>query len=406
MKNLLAVIQTPTFGGPHNQMLQLYEPLRGLGWRQKVLVGGVPGSGLQRLTEAGIPASAFELSRPRKSFNPKVHAAFVGGFSGAVGRIRHAIREGQIDLVQICGLMVLQAAIAARLERKPIVWQLLSTFAPYPVRCAFMPFICWFADIVMSTGVETFRAHPFNRCLEKRLIPFFPPVDTALFKPDLAKRRRVRAALGVDEETFLVGTLGNRVFQKGHEYFVEVAKQLSSRGGPIRFVIVGNQVEEMAPYYESAVIAEAEKSGLTSDGMLTFETTSKRPAHEFLSAFDLFLLTSRSEGAPTAALEAMATGIPVVSFRVGSVGEIIDQNITGWVVDRGDTSAAADCVDKLRQSHVLSRSFGDAARKKAVQEYDTQSCAQTHATAYRRALKRQSGLAIAQCARSDSSIPN
>jgi len=68
---------------------------------------------------------------------------------------------------------------------------------------------------------------------------------------------------------------------------------------------------------------------------------------ELLSAMDLFALSSRSEGAPLAVMEAMAVGLPVVATRVGGLPELIPEGRAGFLVPPGDATALAEALLRL-----------------------------------------------------------
>jgi glycosyltransferase involved in cell wall biosynthesis len=81
-----------------------------------------------------------------------------------------------------------------------------------------------------------------------------------------------------------------------------------------------------------------------------------------LSAADIFLLTSISEGIPLTIIEAMAAGLPVISTRVGGVPEMVDEGHTGLLAGAGDAAGLARAVLQLAADPPLRRRMGEAAR--------------------------------------------
>src|SRR5207247_455815 len=81
-----------------------------------------------------------------------------------------------------------------------------------------------------------------------------------------------------------------------------------------------------------------------------------------LRAFDVLVLSSRTEGTPMILLEALAAGVPVVSFAVGGVPDVIDQE-SGWLVPSGDTVGLAEAICQVLE-HPLeaARRAGEARR--------------------------------------------
>jgi glycosyltransferase involved in cell wall biosynthesis len=66
--------------------------------------------------------------------------------------------------------------------------------------------------------------------------------------------------------------------------------------------------------------------------------------NEIISKHDLFLLTSFTEGFPNAALESLAMGVPVISFKVGGIASMIKPGFNGYVVDQNDTEGFAQRI--------------------------------------------------------------
>lgn len=66
-------------------------------------------------------------------------------------------------------------------------------------------------------------------------------------------------------------------------------------------------------------------------------------------------------------IEAMAMGVPVVATRCGGIPEIVVDGETGFLVERGDSTALAQAILRLLSDEDLRKSMGKAARKRAVE---------------------------------------
>lgn len=386
MRRILFVIHTPTFGGPHNQALRLHEPLLERGWEQIVLTTNEYGSGAERLSAAGIKVIKMPLHRMRLTFDPRIHFAFFKGLWPEIANMRRVIRELNCDIMQVAGVQNFHGALAAKQERVPIVWQLLSTYAPALVRRILSPMVARLADIIMVTGRSTRLGHPGLERLRDRVLTFFPPVDTGEFRPDQSRRLSARAEMGVPPDALLVGTVGNFNRQKRHDILVKAAYLCMQQCPDVYVRILGTPTRSHFKYYERNVKSLADRLGLLKDGRLKFMNPGSRVAF-FLPAFDAFVLTSMAEGIPTVVLEAMACGLPVVASNVGSVAEVIRDGKTGFVVPPFRPDAVAEAVNHLLMSPELRLEMGKEARNVAEQLYDIERCADIHARAYELALK-------------------
>jgi glycosyltransferase involved in cell wall biosynthesis len=115
------------------------------------------------------------------------------------------------------------------------------------------------------------------------------------------------------------------------------------------------------------------------------------PRH--IRALDVFLATAgpRSEGISTTILEAMSSGVPVVTTDVGAIREAVVDGVTGRLVPPSDLQALVERVTSLVDDASLRSSMARAGRERAVREFDVERCADIHARAYSAALGRAPG---------------
>jgi glycosyltransferase involved in cell wall biosynthesis len=387
--HVLSIIHHVGFGGPHNHNLRVIPLLEHLGIHTTVLLPDEPGNAAPRLRGAGIEVEQIPLSRLRLMVNPLVHLKYVGNLLREVDTIRHMIRARRIDLVQINGFINPQGAIAAKLERLPVVWQLLDDAAPFLVRLAMMPLVVWLADVLMTTGMEVARAHPRATSFGDQLITFFPPVDLSLFRPHPQTREAARDELGFAPYDFIVGTIGNINFQKNHLAFVRAAAELKRLRPHVRFLILGATTADHQRHMKAALLSEAAKLGLVLDKDLIILDPRDEVA-KLAQTLDIFWLTSRWEGIPTAIEEAMALAIPVVAFNAGSICEAVEDGVTGFVVPAGGQAALIGASVRLIDDLQLRVTMGDIGRRRALERFGASCCAEVQARAFLMAVQQHS----------------
>jgi len=383
-RRLLFVEHHPVFGGPHHRAIVLAGPLREQGWETVALLPNEPGTALDRYRTAGVPVTTIALRRLRRRL--RHNAATLAHLAGDVSRIRAAIRREEIDLVVVAGFESPHGVIAGRLEGLPVVWQIISTRTPMLYRRAMSAFARRFADVVMTTGTTVAAAHPGVDRLGERWVPFFSPVDTGRFAPSDERRAAARAELGLPDDCLVVGTVGNVNPQKGHQTFVRAASRLRRHAPETRFLILGEQDANHAAYRQ-ALVQEANVSGVRVGEELLIHAPGSRVA-ELAAAIDVFWFTSvpRSEGVPTAVMEAMALALPVVATDVGGVRDIVRDRENGFVVPALAPQRLVEATLPLIADAERRADVGGAARAFAVAHCSVEHCIASHLSAFERAV--------------------
>ena len=333
------------------------------------------------------------LHRLRATTDPRVHVRFAAGLPADVWRLRKLIRTEGIDIVQIGGLVNPHAAIAARLERVPVVWQLLDTRAPRPVATAAMTWVRALADVVMSTGIAVAKAHPGYPAIADRVIPFFPPVALERFAPHPELRTEVRSAWGIPETALVVGCVANINPQKG---IIELVRAFAgARSGQVdtRLVLVGAEYSTHAGY-SAAVRAQMVIERLVEGQDVVF-VGERDDVERQLAGMNVIALAaaSRSEGITTAILEGMAAGLPVVVTNVGALREAVADGRTGFLVPPGNTDTFAMALARLLGDPALRQQMGQEGRRVAEGRFSVDTCADAHVRAYAKALARHGKVA-------------
>lgn len=387
--NLLHVIHFPVFGGPHNEVLRLATPLGERGWISTVLLPDEADDAARRLRSARIDVIQAPLHRLRADPDPRLHATLLATFPAEVRKLRRVIAERRIDLVVIRGLVNPHGAIAARLEGVPVVWQLVDTRPPWLMRRALMPLVLNLADGVMFTGDAILRAHTGGRPLDLPYTTYVPPVDTLLFASSPSARTSTRRSIGLPVDAPVVGSVANVNPDKGLEYFVRAASIIFRERPDAWFLLVGSQYDTHLDY------AERLRSEVSLGGIPTERFIFAGPwpnIQDVYPALDVKLITSRSEGIATTAIEAMACGVPVIATAVGGLPEIVHDGRTGFVVPSRDPASLAERALRILDDSELRLRMSTAARQRAVNEFDVSVSVTRYVRVFEAAIRRRSAM--------------
>jgi glycosyltransferase involved in cell wall biosynthesis len=185
-------------------------------------------------------------------------------------------------------------------------------------------------------------------------------VDTKLFSPCEKK---------AEGRSFQILCVASFEEVKGHKYLVDACKILSEQGldfechlvgyGPLRN-LVENQIDKLDLQDKFHL-----HGGLPRNMVL-----------EMLVKSDVFVLASvptrqgKREGIPVVLMEAMASGLPVISSQLSGIPELVDHGISGVLIEPRDTEALARTLLELAADPAKNISLGRAGREKVLNEFD------------------------------------
>jgi glycosyltransferase involved in cell wall biosynthesis len=181
-------------------------------------------------------------------------------------------------------------------------------------------------------------------------------VAMAPFAQARAERAPVRLELGVGDGDVVILQVARQDALKDHATAIRTLARVVGQGVKARLVLVGEGPEE--PEIREIVQQQKLDSHVRFLGLRT-------DIARLLSAADLVLLTSVSEGIPLTLIEAMAMGLPVVSTRVGGVQEVVEEGKTGMLAPRGEDAALAEGVLRLAHDPALRDQMGELGRQRA-----------------------------------------
>jgi glycosyltransferase involved in cell wall biosynthesis len=171
-------------------------------------------------------------------------------------------------------------------------------------------------------------------------------------------RRHARAALGLPDDAIVVGTVGRLTYQKAPEDFITAILQLGRPdvvgvwvGGGELADLITRRVRDLPP--GARVILAGERTDVL----------------DVLPGFDVFAMPSRYEGLPTAIVEAMICGVPVVATAVNAVPDLVVPGVTGILVPPGRPRQLAAAVRFLLDSPEVAARMSASARARVAGQY-------------------------------------
>ena len=211
---------------------------------------------------------------------------------------------------------------------------------------------------------------------EDKLTVIANGIDVQAFTRSEADRARVRRGLGLSQDMLVVGSVGRLSPEKNYPLLLRATAELL--GPEVRLVLVGDGPERERL---SALVAPHVRPFVHFAGM-------QHDVAAWLSAFDVFALSSYTEGLPLVVPEAMAASLPVVCTAVGGLPGVIADGISGLLVPSGDATAFAEALRALVGSPAARIRYGAAGRDAVERRFSLARVVDAYAELYARGRGR------------------
>jgi len=165
-------------------------------------------------------------------------------------------------------------------------------------------------------------------------------------------------------------SVGRLAHCKGFHILLEAIAHLKSKGVPVKLNLIGDGPER--------ALLENHAGELGIGDCVTFEGgVGQDDIQAYYDACDIFVLPSFDEGVPVVLMEAMAKEIPVVTTRITGVPELVEDGVSGVLVNPGNAEELANAVAHLAEDAELRKIFGKAGREKVLDEFDSRKNARS-----------------------------
>lgn len=325
---------------------------------------------VEQCAKAGIPfVRTHRLKREISPWNDVL----------AVRELKRLFRELRPDAVHLnSSKMGAVGAMAARLAHVPTVvyriggWVFLEPLSPLRKKAYLL------IEQVSARLKDTIICvHPGDESIARRtgikprnvIISVPNGIHLSSFDAALQNRAHARQALGIDERTFLFGTIANLYPAKDLPRYLEACAIVAKQEPRARFLIIGEGAERRH-------IEEARKQ-------LNLAATAALPgarddAASLLRAFDAFVLPSAKEGMSWSLLEAMAAALPCIATDVGANAWSLGTN-GGWIVEKQSPEKLAAAMIEVMRHPEEAATRGSNARKQIEQRFPLEKTYQRNA---------------------------
>ncbi len=243
-----------------------------------------------------------------------------------------------------------------------------------------------YSDAIMTVS-DQWHSYLLERfSTQDRLVKLPNGIDVELFQPGTsAERVALRKAFGISPESFVIGFSAKRTSDSSNRKGIDVLEAVIKANLPLKGItwfIRGPGWNEFV-----SKLRESGASIVYEPYVVDDEDLAKS-----YRVLDLLLVTSKIEGGPVPVLEAMASGIPVVSTPVGVVPEVLSGDLARFIVPYDDIAAVVEKISHLYHHRQDSNATRIEVRKRIVDNFQwhhvTRSLPKLYAIAEENFLRR------------------
>jgi glycosyltransferase involved in cell wall biosynthesis len=214
----------------------------------------------------------------------------------------------------------------------------------------------------------------------RRIIVIENGIDASRYETvDENRVAGLRDELGLTPDGKTVAMVAALRPEKAHDAYLEAAKRIATLRPdlPVKFLVVGGGPRR------AAVEALRAKLGIEERVVLLGE---REDVPEILRVSGALALPSHDavETLPLAVLEAMASGVPVVASRVGSIPEIIEHGVNGWLIAPADPVGLSDAICRIFDDRDATRKVVERARETVRGRYSVERMISGYADLFER----------------------
>jgi len=354
----------------------------GIGGSEKALLSVLEGIDRKRFDPAAVVVlkGRREMAERWEAAGAQVVSLGMGRWPSPLGFVRFLaiLRSLRPTLVHA---FLFHAIQFSRLASAGASWRLVTSprvnyrFAPTPA-LAIDRILRRFDDGVLCES-EAGKSSLLRAGYQGDLIHVAPNgVDERRFAYNEEARRRLRQEWQVREGEFVIGAVGRLHRQKGFDVLIEAMGRLALSPAAVRLVIAGSGPDE------KALRQQASRHSVSAHFL-----GERRDVPELLSAFDIYVQSSRWEGLSNALLEAMSVGLPVAATAIDGTLDFARDGENMLLVRPEESLSLAVAMGLLVEKEELRRRLSENA-KLTARQYSTERMVSAFHGAYDSVLSR------------------
>ncbi len=197
-------------------------------------------------------------------------------------------------------------------------------------------------------------------------------------KEHINSQHDYRAEFGISPTDIVILHTANLRSVKGHAYLIEAFAEIVKAHRNVKLILIG------ADELSGALQRQVENLGIKDKVLFT---GSRKDAREILMIADICVLPSLSEGMSNAILEYMAAGKPVVATKVGGNPELVEDDVTGILVEKENVDQLTSAMLTLIHDATVRKQMGKSGLERVFQKFSMDKMVSHYQAVFNRCLK-------------------
>lgn len=292
-------------------------------------------------------------------------------------RLANILKQERIDVVHTHNMSPLfYGTLAARLSRVPVIINTRHGRA----KKSMVSYVWNMNDAIIAISEDAKREMlKWNRIDTKKTRVIYNGIDIDKYSNN-QDGNEDKKALNIEPSTFVFGTVARLSPEKDQFTLIDAFSKVVNKIDDAKLIFIGDGIlkEELVKY--------ASKLGISDKVMfLGF----RDDVYKVLPIFDIFGLSSLTEGISLTLLEAMAAGLPIVATNVGGNPEVIVNGTTGILVPPKRPVEMAEAIYNLLSDKKLAREMGEAGKRRVFEKFTLTRMSEEYIDLYKTCLIRR-----------------
>lgn len=327
-----------------------------------VVVCPEAGSLAKSVSEIGVPVETITGLDARFTWRVDRLLGYAHSFVQVIRELRQKVTTIKPDLIHANSIRAGLVATAATFGLGvPVIWHLHDLLPRHPLSTA----IRIVASVSRRTRMiavseavaRNFRGR-FARALKDRVAVILNAIDLDKFPVVQTGRDAIRAELGLGQDDFVLGIVGQLTPRKGQLELIDAFSQAEVSQGML--LIVGAALFNRDGDYAQRLAEEAKARGVADRVRML---GARSDISRVMQTLDLLVVNSTAEPFGLVILEAMACGAPVLAAAVDGIPEIVAHGRNGWLVPPQDKRTLTDAITHLSREPELRARLAAAGRE-------------------------------------------